>query len=55
MTFVNKRITEIEMMFSQNLSSNQMVDLQKELGLLNKELTHYEDEWFLLNEELEKR
>ena len=50
----NNRIAAIEQMFVGNLSPSQMIDLQKELGTLNKDLEVFEDEWFRLNDELEK-
>ncbi|MBP5534639.1 MAG: ABC-F family ATP-binding cassette domain-containing protein [Alphaproteobacteria bacterium] len=49
----NERISSIEQMFMQNLNPGQMVDLQKELGLLNKELQNDENLWLELNEKLE--
>ncbi len=49
----NERINAIEQMFTQNLTPTQMVDLQKELGALNKQLETDENSWLELNEQLE--
>ena len=49
----NERVATIEQMFMQNLNPQQMVDLQKELSLLNKELQNDENLWLELNEKLE--
>ena len=49
----NKRINEIENMFTQSLASTQMVELQKELADLNKSVELSETRWFELSEKLE--
>ena len=51
---INERIQAIENEFTENLSTSHLIDLQKELSNLNKELTEKENLWFDLNEELEK-
>lgn len=53
MQSANERITAIEQMFMQTLTPQQMVDLQKELGTLNKQLETDESQWLELNEKLE--
>lgn len=50
---INNRIAQIEQMFIQTLTPAQMIDLQKELGTLNKDLENFENQWLELNEELE--
>lgn len=51
---INERIQTIENKFTENLSTSQLIEFQKELSDLNKELTEKENQWFNLNEELEK-
>ena len=53
MQSANERIATIEQMFMQTLTPQQMVDLQKELSTLNKELQNDESLWLELNEKLE--
>ena len=49
----NERIATIEQMFMQTLTPAQMVDLQKELSTLTKDLQNDENLWLELNEKLE--
>ena len=49
----NERIIAIEQMFMQTLTPGQMVDLQKELAAITKELQNDENLWLELNEKLE--
>ena len=49
----NERIATIEQMFMQILTPTQMVDLQKELSTLTKDLQNDENLWLELNEKLE--
>ena len=51
---INARILVIENKFTENLSTSQLIEFQKELSDLNKELIEKENLWFNLNEELEK-
>ena len=49
----NKRISEIENMFTQPLTAQQMIELQKELADLNKSVELSESRWLELSEKLE--
>lgn len=54
MQTINRRVAVIEKMFTQSLPAPQMVELQKELGALTKELENSENQWLELNEKLEE-
>ena len=54
MQTISHRVAVIEKMFTQSLPAPQMVELQKELGALTKELENCENQWLELNEKLEK-
>ena len=49
----NKRISEIENLFTKPMSAAQMVELQKELTVLNKSVETSENRWLELSEQLE--
>lgn len=54
MQTISRRVAVIEKMFTQSLPAPQMVELQKELGALTKELENSENQWLELNEKLEE-
>ena len=54
MELENKRIAEIENLFTKPMSAAQMVDLQKELTILNKSVEMAENRWLELSEQLDK-
>ena len=50
----NRRIADIENLFTDQLLPAQMVDLQKELAELNKQVEQNENRWLELSEKLEE-